>query len=142
MQVRSSEAQWDGRLREGKGRFWTESGEVSGVFSFSTRFEDDEGTNPEELVAAAIASCFSMALAADLEKSGRRPESVRTVAAVRLEQGDRGFSISGIDLDTEAHVPGIEGTELRTIAEQTVVNCPIGKMLAAVPVRVQARLTA
>lgn len=142
MHVRSSEAQWDGTLREGKGRFWTESGEVSGVFSFSTRFEDDEGTNPEELIGAAIASCFSMAFAADLEKSGRRSETVRTVAAVRLEPGERGFSISGIDLDTEARVPGIDVSELRALAEQTVVNCPVGKALAAVPIRVQARLTA
>jgi osmotically inducible protein OsmC len=142
MQIRSSEAQWDGTLRDGKGRFWTESGEVSGVFSHSTRFEDDEGTNPEELIGAAIAGCFSMALAGDLEKSGHRPESVRTVAAVRIEKGERGFSISGIDLDTSTRVDGIDGHEFTALAEQTAVNCPVGKALAAVPIRIQARLTA
>jgi len=142
MHVRNSEAQWDGTLREGKGRFWTESGEVSGVFSFPTRFEDVEGTNPEELIGAALGSCYSMALAADLEKAGHRPESVRTVAAVRLDKNDDGFSISGIDLDTSARISGIDGDEFRTMAEQTAVNCPVGKALGAVPIRVQARLTA
>ena len=70
MQIRTSEATWDGTLKDGKGRFWTESGEVSGVFSFPTRFENQEGTNPEELIGAALASCFSMALAGDLERAG------------------------------------------------------------------------
>jgi lipoyl-dependent peroxiredoxin len=142
MRIRSSQAQWDGTLQEGKGRFWTGSGEVSGVFSFSTRFEDQDGTNPEELIGAALASCYSMALAADLEGAGHRPESVRTVATVQLDKGERGFSITGIDLDAEAQVSGVDAEAFRTIAEQTTVNCPVGKALAAVPVRLRARLVA
>ena len=108
MQIRTSEATWDGTLQDGKGRFWTESGEVSGVFSFPTRFEDQPGTNPEELIGAALASCFSMALAGDLGRAGHAPESVRTVAMVHLDKGERGFAITGVDLDSEATVTTIE----------------------------------
>jgi osmotically inducible protein OsmC len=142
MQIRNSEAQWEGTLQEGKGRFWTGSGEISGVFTFSTRFEDQDGTNPEELIGAALASCYSMALAADLEAAGHRPESVRTAATVHLDKGEGGFSITGIDLDAEAQVVGVDVDEFRAIAEKTTVNCPVGKALAAVPVRLQARLLA
>lgn len=140
MAKRTSEAQWEGTLKDGKGRFWTASGEVSGVFSFGTRFEEQEGTNPEELIGAAHSSCFSMALAGDLEKAGHRPESVRTVATVSLRKGDAGYEITGIDLDTQAQVPGIDETEFLRIAEGTKVNCPVSKALAAVPIRLQATL--
>jgi len=98
----------DGTLQDGKGRFWTESGEVSGVFSFPIRFEDQPGTNPEELIGAALASCFSMALAGDLGRAGHAPESVRTVALVHLDKGERGFAITGVDLDSEATVTTID----------------------------------
>ena len=138
--IRTSEAQWDGTLKDGKGRFWTGSGEVAGVFEFSTRFEDQEGSNPEELIGAAHASCFSMALAGDLEKAGHRPESVRTVASVRLEEGDAGFSIEGIDLDAEAQVPGIDDAEFQRIAEGTRQTCPVSRALAAIPIGLRARL--
>ena len=142
MSTRTSEAQWDGSLRDGKGRFWTGSGEVSGVFSFVTRFEESPGTNPEELIGAAHASCFSMALAGDLERAGHRPGSIRTVATVTLGKGDAGFEVTRIDLDSEAQVSGIERDEFLEIAEGTRVNCPISKALAALPIGLQARLVA
>ena len=142
MAIRTSEAMWDGNLQDGKGRFWTESGEVSGVYSFATRFEEQEGSNPEELIGAALASCYSMALSADVERAGYRPESVRTVASVHLDKTEQGPEISGIDLDAEARVPEIAADEFRAIAEATTVNCPIGKALATIPIRLQARLTA
>jgi osmotically inducible protein OsmC len=141
MQIRSSEATWDGTLKDGKGRFWTQSGEVSGVFSFPTRFEDQEGSNPEELIGAALASCFSMALAADLERAGHAPEVVRTVAAVNLDKADGGFAITGIDLDTEAVVPEIDPVELESIAQGTKDSCPVGVALAAVPITLRSRLS-
>jgi osmotically inducible protein OsmC len=141
MLIRTSEAQWDGGLQEGKGRFWTQSGEVSGVYSFGTRFEDQEGANPEELIGAAHASCFSMALAAGLEKAGHRTESVRTIASVRLEKGEDGFAITRIDLDAEARVPGIEDAEFQRFAEQAKETCPISTALA-VPIVLRARLAA
>ena len=141
MTKRTSEAQWEGTLADGKGRFWTASGEISGVYTRGTRFEEQPGTNPEELIGAAHASCFSMALAADLEKAGHRSEAVRTVATVTLEKGDAGYEITGIDLDTQALVPGIDETELRRVAEGTRVSCPVSKALAAVPITVQAALT-
>jgi osmotically inducible protein OsmC len=140
MTTRTSEAQWEGPLKDGKGRFWTGSGEVSGVYSFGTRFEEQEGTNPEELIGAAHASCFSMALAGDLEKAGHRPESVRTVARVNLRKGDAGYEITGVDLDAQAQVPGIEETEFQRIAEGTRVGCPVSKALAAIPITLQAAL--
>jgi osmotically inducible protein OsmC len=141
MQIRTSEASWEGPLKEGKGRFWTESGEVSGVFAVPTRFEDRPGTNPEELIGAALASCFSMALAADLGSAGHVPEAVRTVAMVRLNKEDNGFAITGIDLDAEATVPVIEASELESIARSTKENCPIGKAFAAVPITLRIKLS-
>jgi osmotically inducible protein OsmC len=142
MAVRTSEAQWEGSLRDGKGRFWTESGEVSGVYSYPTRFEEQSGSNPEELIGAALASCYSMALAGDVERAGSKPESVRTIARVRLDKAESGFEITGIDLDAEARVPGIEPDEFEKIAQATKVNCPVGKALAAVPITVRARVIA
>lgn len=142
MQIRTSEALWDGTLKDGKGRFWTASGEVSGVFSFSTRFEDQEGSNPEELIGAALAGCYSMALAGDLERAGHAPESIRTVATVNLDKGESGWAITGIDLDTEAVVRSIDPPAFEGIAQATKDSCPVGKALAAVPISVRARLAA
>ena len=141
MARRTSEAQWEGTLKDGKGRFWTESGEVSGVYSFPTRFEERPGSNPEELIGAALASCYSMALAADVERAGSTPGSVRTVAKVHLDEGDDGFAITGIDLEAEASVADIQPQEFDKIAQSTKDNCPVGKALA-VPITVSARLSA
>jgi osmotically inducible protein OsmC len=140
MQIRTSEATWEGTLKDGKGRFFTESGEVSGVFSFPTRFEDQPGTNPEELIGAALASCFSMALAGDLERAGHVAEWVRTVGMVHLDKGERGFAITRVDLDAEATVPSIEPDEFTSIAQATKSGCPVGRALAAVPITLRARL--
>ena len=140
MTTRTSEAQWEGTLEDGKGRFWTGSGEVSGVYSFGTRFEEQEGTNPEELIGAAQASCFSMALAGDLEKAGHRPESVRTVARVNLQKGEAGYEITGVDLDSQVQVSGIDEAEFQRIAEGTRTGCPVSRALAAVPITLQAAL--
>lgn len=142
MARRMSEAQWEGTLKDGKGRFWTESGEVSGVFTFSTRFEDREGSNPEELIGAALASCFSMKFAGDLGAADYDPESVRTVATVRLDKGESGFAITGVDLDTEARVPGIDPAEFEKIARAAKDSCPVNGALAAIPITLRARLSA
>jgi osmotically inducible protein OsmC len=141
MAIRTSEAQWEGTLKDGKGRYWTESGEVSGVYSFSTRFEDGDGSNPEELMGAALASCFSMKFAGDVERAGYRPESIRTRAGVKLEKRENGFEITGIELNAEAAVPGIAPDELTEIARSSKENCPVGKALAAIPITVNARPT-
>jgi osmotically inducible protein OsmC len=141
MARRTSEAQWEGTLKEGKGRFSTGSGEVSGVYSFSTRFEEQEGSNPEELIGAALASCFSMKLAGDVGSADHKPESVRTVATVHLDKGTSGFAITGIDLDAEARIPGIDPAEFEKIAQSSKENCPVGKALAAVPITLRARLS-
>lgn len=141
MARRTSEAQWEGTLKDGKGRFWTESGEVSGVYSFSTRFEDREGANPEELIGAALASCYSMKLSGDVEHVGYPPESVRTVATVRLEKGRGGSTITGVDLDAEARIPDIDPAEFETIAQSAKDTCPVGKALAAIPITLRARLS-
>jgi osmotically inducible protein OsmC len=140
MLKRTSEAQWEGPFADGKGRFWTESGEVSGVFSAGTRFEEQPGTNPEELIGAAHAGCFSMALTADLERAGYQPTSIRTVAVVDLDKGDAGWMITRIALDAQGLVPDIDEAEFRRIAEGAKTNCPISKALASVPIELQASL--
>ena len=142
MARRTSEAQWEGTLKDGKGRFWTESGEVSGVYSFSTRFEEQAGSNPEELIGAALASCFSMKFAGELGAAEYTPETVRTVATVKLDKGESGFAITGVDLVAEARVADIDPAEFEKIAQSAKDNCPVGKALAAIPITLQARLTA
>jgi len=139
MQIRTSEATWEGTPNDGKGRFWTESGEVSGVFSFRTRFEDQPGTNPEELIGAALASSFSMTLAGDLGRAGYAPEAIRTVAMVHLDEGEHGFTITGVDLDAEATVPEIEASELESIARSAKEHCPVGTAFAAVPITLRIK---
>jgi osmotically inducible protein OsmC len=140
MLQRTSEAQWEGPFADGKGRFWTTSGEVSGVFSASTRFEEQPGTNPEELIGAAHAACYSMALTADLERAGYEPTSVRTVAVVSLDKGSSGWSITGISLETNGQVPGIDEGEFRRIAESSKSTCPVSKALSSVPIELRASL--
>ena len=140
MPTRVGTASWEGTLKGGKGTMKLGSGAYEGPFSFLSRFESGTGTNPEELIGAALASCFSMALAGDLERAGHVPESIRTVAAVDLDKAEPGFAITGIDLDTEAVVPDIDPAEFESIAQVTKDNCPVGKALAAVPITVRSRL--
>lgn len=140
MPTRSADATWNGTLKDGDGSFSTQSGAVSGAYSFSTRFEDGSGTNPEELVAAAHASCFSMALSNELAKAGHEPQSVTTEAKVVLEKGDTGFGITRIDLVTTATVAGIDDADFQELATATSKACPISKALAAVEITLSASL--
>jgi osmotically inducible protein OsmC len=140
MAVRTATATWDGTLREGTGRFEVESGVGQGAFSFGTRFEEEPGSNPEELIGAAHAGCFSMALSGDLEKAGYIPQSVHTTARVHIERGETGFAITGIDLRSEARAEGLDDAEFQRIAEGTRQNCPVSKALASVPINLEAVL--
>ena len=115
-------------------------GAFEGRYSFASRFEDGDGTNPEELIAAAHAGCFSMALSAGLGRAGYTPTSVSTRASVHIERGDSGFRISRIDLDTEADVPGIDQAAFQEQAEAAKQGCPVSQALAGPEITLTARL--
>jgi osmotically inducible protein OsmC len=132
MPKRTANARWDGSLTEGDGTMRMASGAYEGPYSFQSRFEEGDGTNPEELIAAAHAGCFSMALSAELGRAGHNPESVETDATVHLEKVEEGFAIKRIDLSTRARVPGISEEEFREVAEGAKKGCPVSKALAAV----------
>ena len=141
MPLRTAEAQWSGDLRAGSGHMRFGGGAFDGAYSFSSRFESGAGTNPEELIAAAHAGCFSMAAAGGLSKAGFKPESISTKATVHLESANGGFAITRIDLDMEADVPGIDEAKFLELAEAAKKGCPISRALAAVPdIRLNARL--
>ena len=140
MPVRSSEAQWDGTLQEGKGTMRFGGGAWEGQYSFSSRFEEGAGTNPEELIAAAHAGCFSMAFAGALGRNGHNPNSVRTTANVHLEKTDEGFRVRRIDLETEADVPGIDEAKFQEVAQTAKATCPISVLLAAAEINLTAKL--
>ena len=137
---RSGSAVWNGSLREGKGAVSTESGVLSDArYSFSTRFEDGQGTNPEELIAAAHAGCFSMALSGQLGQAGLTPESINTTAAVTLEKTDAGFTITAVHLEVTAIVPGADQASFETAANNAKANCPVSRLLNA-DITMNARL--
>ena len=140
MATRKATAQWNGSLKEGKGSMKLGSGAFEGPFSFGTRFEEAPGTNPEELVGAALAGCFSMALSAGLGKSDFTPDSIETTAAVHLEKVDAGFAITRIELTTRASVPGISDDEFQKIAEATKSGCPVSKALTGSKIDLNATL--
>lgn len=140
MPTRNADATWNGALRDGNGTFSTESGAIEGAYSFSSRFEDGGGTNPEELIAAAHAGCFSMALANELGSAGHVPESVATTAKVHLEKDDDGFVIPKIELVTKATVAGIEDAAFQEIATATSKACPVSKVLAGAEITLDATL--
>lgn len=140
MPVRTAEAEWKGNLNQGSGRMRTGSGSFEGGYSFGSRFEETKGTNPEELIAAAHAGCFSMAFSGQLAKAGHEPTSVKTTAKVHVEKGDAGFSITRIELQCRATVPGIDEATFREKAEAAKTGCPVSKALAAVPITLDARL--
>jgi lipoyl-dependent peroxiredoxin len=117
------------------------SGAFKGNYSFASRFENGEGTNPEELIAAAHAGCFSMALAHGLAEAGYRPEKVETDAEVTIEKGEDGFKISTVKLTTEVTVPGIDSGKFMEHAEDAKKNCPVSKALAGVDISMDAKLT-
>ncbi len=130
MPVRSSEATWKGTLREGSGIMKLGSGAYEGDFTWASRFADEKGTNPEELIGAAHAGCFSMFLSALLTKAEFPPTSINTTANVHLGDGP---TITKIELVTEAQVPGISGDKFAELAAQAKANCPVSKALASVP---------
>jgi len=140
MPVRAATAEWKGNLKDGTGEVATATGSFSGAYSFPSRFEEGRGTNPEELIAAAHAGCFSMALAGGLTKAGHAPESVRTEARVHLDKSDQGFSITRIVLNTSARVPGVSEDEFAEIAEGAKAGCPVSRALAAVDIELEASL--
>ncbi|TMQ54554.1 MAG: OsmC family protein [Candidatus Eisenbacteria bacterium] len=140
MPERRAEAEWDGNLREGRGRLKLESGAFQGPYSFRDRFEDGKGTNPEELLGAAHAGCFSMALTAGLTAAGHPPGHIHTTATVRLERAGEGFAITKIDLATEASVPGIAAADFQAQAEKAKANCPVSKALAGTAITLTAKL--
>jgi lipoyl-dependent peroxiredoxin len=130
--LRKASAEWNGGLKDGKGTVSTESGVLSNSpYSFSTRFENAKGTNPEELVAAAHAGCFSMALSAELGKAGITPESIRTTAAVTLEKVGDGFSVTSSQLEVNARIPGGDRAAFQKAADAAKAGCPISKLLNA-----------
>jgi osmotically inducible protein OsmC len=130
--IRKASAEWRGGLKDGKGTVSSDSGVLANAqYSFSTRFEDGKGTNPEELIAAAHAGCFSMALSAQLGAAGITPESVRTSAAVTLEKLGDGFSVTASHLDVTARIPGGDRAAFQKAAEQAKAGCPISKLLNA-----------
>ena len=129
----SATATWQGGLKEGTGNLRTQSGILSTPYNFGARFADEPGTNPEELIAAAHAGCFSMFLASVLEKNGTPATEIKTEAKVTLGQKDGGPHITKIELTTKANVPGIDQAMLDEKAKFAKENCPISKVLAAVP---------
>ena len=140
MPARSAKAVWNGGLKDGSGDMKLGSGAWEGRYSFGSRFEEVPGTNPEELIGAAHAGCFSMALSAALGKAGYAPTRVATEAKVHLALGEGGFSITRIELDCEATVPGITPAAFAEQAEGAKKGCPVSKALAAVPIELRARL--
>ncbi len=137
---RKASAEWRGGLKDGKGTISTDSGVLSDTqYSFSTRFEDGIGTNPEELIAAAHAGCFSMALSGQLGNAGLTAESIRTTASVRLEKTDAGFTITSVHLDVTARVPGADQAAFETAANNAKAGCPVSRVLNA-QITMEARL--
>jgi lipoyl-dependent peroxiredoxin len=141
MPARTANARWEGGLKDGKGNMRLGGGAFEGQYSFSSRFEEGVGTNPEELIAAAHAGCFSMALSAGLEKGGHNPNSVETEARVHLSPKDGGgFRISRIDLITTADVPGIDKDAFQQAAQAAKEGCPVSGALSAVEITLDATL--
>lgn len=132
MATRNGSAEWRGDLKGGEGDLTVGDEVFKGAYSFSSRFEEGEGTNPEELIAAAHAACFSMSLANVMAQHGHPAESVRTVAKVHLRQSDAGPAIQRIDLETEGRVPGIDQAHFAEHAEEAKQGCPVSRALAGV----------
>ena len=129
---RKASAVWQGGLKDGKGRISTDSGVLdNSQYSFSTRFEEGKGTNPEELIAAAHAGCFAMALSGQLGNAGLTADSINTTAAVTLDKTDAGFTITTVHLDVTARVPGASQDAFQTAANNAKAGCPISRLLKA-----------
>jgi lipoyl-dependent peroxiredoxin len=140
MPVRSARAEWNGDLKSGNGTMKLGSGAWEGSYSFPSRFEEGTGSNPEELIGAAHAGCFSMALSGGLSKAGFQARRIQTEARVHLQKGDDGFKIARVELTTEAEVPGIEEKTFQEEAAKAKAGCPVSKALAGVQIDLQATL--
>lgn len=140
MPKRKAEARWNGDLQNGNGTVKLGSGSFEGMYSFSTRFEEGVGTNPEELIGAAHAGCFSMALSAGLAGAGHSPQNVHTDATVDLAKDNGGFTIKSITLDCKAEVPGISEEEFQKQAEDAKKGCPVSRALTGVDIKLNASL--
>lgn len=140
MPTRTAKAIWEGTIKAGKGSFETETGSLRGPYSFASRFESGQGSNPEELLAAAEAACFSMALSLELEKAGKAPKRIETEAACSIEKGNGGFVIKTMKLSTRAEVPNIDRDEFVKIAEATKKACPVSRALAGLEIELVASL--
>ena len=140
MLVRKATAVWEGGLKNGKGTMRLGSGAYEGKYTFASRFEQGLGTNPEELIGAAHAGCFSMALSLVLEQAGFKPERIDTTARVTIDKVPEGFKITAIDLETEGSVPGIDERTFREKAETAKKGCPVSVALTGVEINLRARL--
>ncbi|HWE96068.1 MAG TPA: OsmC family protein [Tepidisphaeraceae bacterium] len=140
MPVRNADAVWEGDLKGGKGNVKLGSGAFEGKYSFTSRFENGTGTNPEELLGAAHAACFSMALSAGLGGAGLKPTRVHTSAKVTIDKVGEGFKITRILLQVEAQVPGVDNAKFQEIAQKTKTGCPISQALSATPIDLEAKL--
>lgn len=141
MSIRTAEAVWEGSLKEGKGVMRLGSGAFEGNYSHSSRFDEAPGTNPEELIGAAHAGCYSMAFSGDLDKAGFTPTRVHTTAKVTFERVDGKATITRIHLDTQAEVPGIDEQTFQEVAEGARTGCPVSRSLAGGPeITLTARL--
>jgi osmotically inducible protein OsmC len=138
--VRSASVHWEGDVAHGRGSITTESGKVRAEYSFGTRFSGDPGTNPEELLGASHAACFTMALSAVLSRAGHAPASLDSKALVHLDRDGPGFSITAIELDTTGKVPGISSADFQKYATEAKESCPLSKALKAVPISLKATL--
>jgi lipoyl-dependent peroxiredoxin len=142
MPTRTARARWEGTLQEGGGTLALGSGSYEGPYSYQSRFGEGDGTNPEELIGAAHAGCFTMALNAIVGEAGHQAESLETTAAVHLDKAEKGFDITRIELDTKARVPGLEASEFQQHAETAKAVCPVSRALAGTEISVQAELLA
>ena len=140
MATRTAKAEWNGNLQQGKGSMALGSGAFQGAYSFASRFEEGTGTNPEELVGAAHAGCYSMALAAALGRAGFEPKRVATQATVRLMKVDEKPTITEIVLDTEAEVPGLDAAKFQELAEGARSGCVVSRALAGTQIKLNAKL--
>lgn len=140
MPVRKADAQWHGSLKDGSGTMRFGSGAFEGKYSFASRMENGPGTNPEELIGAAEAGCFSMAFANALSQAGHVPQEIKTSVNVHFDRTDKGFRISKIELTTEGAVPGIDEASFKRIAEDAKQNCPVSKALTGTQVTLNATL--
>jgi len=142
MIIRKSTAVWQGTLKEGKGSVSLGSGAFTGAYSFGSRFENGTGTNPEELIGAAHAGCFSMALSAALTQAGFPPREIATEARISMDKTPEGFTITRSDLVTEADVPGIDAALFAKLAEEAKKGCPVSRALKSIEITLQATLVA